>query len=211
MASVNSKIHTLEENHNTVSKKLKDLEAQIRTLLIEQNKIKCDSNADEGKCPQDCKTIFTYSFFSRCQYKQKQCLDCFIHIAITTSDKCDDVCDVEDVLKKTDNKCQKQDLVSQVSIDRHSNKGSVRLHLFKRLFFIYLIYFCSVNSHIMSQIYLLGACSCGKCGYEDPECEDIIKILCKEKGVRDINYKTNKCFNCPAIRRLCGISCDYCG
>ena len=51
MASMNSKIHTLEDNYNTVSKKLKDLEAQIRTLLIEQNKIKCDSNADEGKCP----------------------------------------------------------------------------------------------------------------------------------------------------------------
>ena len=63
MASVNSKIHTLEENHNTVSKKLKDLEAQIRTLLIEQNKIKCDTDVDEGKYHYDCKTIFTYSFF----------------------------------------------------------------------------------------------------------------------------------------------------
>ena len=62
MASVNSKIHSLEDNYNTVSKKLKDLEVQIRTLLIEQNQIKCDTDADEGKYPYDCKPIFTYSF-----------------------------------------------------------------------------------------------------------------------------------------------------
>ena len=61
MASMNSKIDTLEDNFNTVSKKLKDLEVQIRTLLIEQNKIKCDTNADEGKYLYDCRTIFTYS------------------------------------------------------------------------------------------------------------------------------------------------------
>ena len=62
MASMSSKIHTLEDNYDTVSKKLKDLEVQIRTLLIEQNKIKCDTDVDEGKYPYDCKTIFTYSF-----------------------------------------------------------------------------------------------------------------------------------------------------
>ena len=62
MASMNSKIHTLEDNYNTISKKLKELEAQIRTLLIEQNKIKCDTDANEGKYPYDCETIFTYSF-----------------------------------------------------------------------------------------------------------------------------------------------------
>ena len=61
MASMNSKIHTLEDNYHTVSKKLEDLEAQIRTLLIEQNKIKCDTGADEGKYPYDCKSIFTCS------------------------------------------------------------------------------------------------------------------------------------------------------
>ena len=78
--------------------------------------------------------------------------------------------------------------------------------------FVYIFNFlCFVNSNTVSQIHLLGICSCGKCGYEDPECEDIIKILCKEKGVRDVHYKTNKCSNCPGIRRLCGVSCDYCG
>ena len=61
MASMNSKIHILEDHYNTVSKKLKDLEVQIRTLLIEQNKLKCDTNADKGKYLYNCKTIFTYS------------------------------------------------------------------------------------------------------------------------------------------------------
>ena len=51
MASINFKINTLEDNYNTISNKLKDLEAQIRTLLVEQNNIKCDTNADEGKYP----------------------------------------------------------------------------------------------------------------------------------------------------------------
>ena len=60
MASINFKINTLEDNYNTISNKLKDLEAQIRTLLVEQNNIKCDTNADEGKYPYDCKTIFTH-------------------------------------------------------------------------------------------------------------------------------------------------------
>ena len=61
MASMNSKIHTLEDNYDTVSKKLKDLEVQIRTLNIEQNKIKCNTDADEGKYRYGCKTIFTFS------------------------------------------------------------------------------------------------------------------------------------------------------
>ena len=68
---MNSKIDTLEDNFNTVSKKLKDLEVQIRTLLIEQNKIKCDTESDEGKYPYDCKTIFTYSLFFSLNYKFK--------------------------------------------------------------------------------------------------------------------------------------------
>ena len=55
MASMNSKIHTLEDNYNTVFEKLKELEAQIRTLLVEQNKIKCDTDADKGKYPYDLK------------------------------------------------------------------------------------------------------------------------------------------------------------
>ena len=65
MASMNSKMHTLEDDLNTISRKLEDLEVQIRTLLIEQNKLKCDTNADEGKYLYDCRTIFTYSLFSR--------------------------------------------------------------------------------------------------------------------------------------------------
>ena len=64
MASINFKINTLEDNYNTISNKLKDLEAQIRTLLVEQNNIKCDTNADEGKYPYDCKTIFTLTIIS---------------------------------------------------------------------------------------------------------------------------------------------------
>ena len=59
MASMNSKMHTLEDDLNTISRKLEDLEVQIRTLLIEQNKIKCDTDADDGKYPYDCKTSFT--------------------------------------------------------------------------------------------------------------------------------------------------------
>ena len=62
MASMNFKINTLEDNYNTISNKLKDLEVQMRTLLVEQNNIKCNTDADEGKYPYDCKTIFTYSF-----------------------------------------------------------------------------------------------------------------------------------------------------
>ena len=77
--------------------------------------------------------------------------------------------------------------------------------------FVVINCLCPVNSHIIVLIHFLGICSCGKCGYEDPECEDIIKILCKENGIGDINYKTNKCSNCPAIRSLCGVTCDYCG
>ena len=61
MASMNSKMHTLEDDLNTVSRKLEDLEVQIRTLLIEQNKLKCDTNADKSKYLYNCKTIFTYS------------------------------------------------------------------------------------------------------------------------------------------------------
>ena len=57
---MNFKIHTLEDNYDTISKKLKDLEVQIRTLLVEQNNIKCDTDAVEGKYPYYCKTIFTY-------------------------------------------------------------------------------------------------------------------------------------------------------
>ena len=128
---------------------------------------------------------------------------------ITISDKYEDVCDVDDVFKKTDRKCEKQETISQASADRHSNKGSIWLHPLEKQFCINCL--CHVNSHIIVYIHLLGICSCGKCGYEDPECEDIIKILCKENGVTDINYKTNKCSNCRAIRSLCGVSCDYCG
>ena len=59
MASVNSKIHSLEDNYNTVSKKLKHLEAQIRTLLVEQNNIKCDADVGQGKHPNDS-NLFLY-------------------------------------------------------------------------------------------------------------------------------------------------------
>ena len=47
-----------------------------------------------------------------------------------TSDKYDDVCDVEDVFKKSDKKCEKQETIPQASADRDSNKGSIRLHPF---------------------------------------------------------------------------------
>ena len=52
-------------------------------------------------------------------------------MVITISDKDEDVCDVDDVFKKTDRrKCEKQETISQASADRHSNKGSIRLHPF---------------------------------------------------------------------------------
>ena len=62
---MNFKINTLEDNYNTISNKLKDLEVQMRTLLVEQNNIKCNTDADEGKYPYDCKTIFTHNNFNK--------------------------------------------------------------------------------------------------------------------------------------------------
>ena len=65
MASINFKINTLEDNYNTVSKKLKHLEAQIRSLLGEQNNIKCDIDAGQGKHPNDSKLFLHIHYFSR--------------------------------------------------------------------------------------------------------------------------------------------------
>ena len=50
----------------------------------------------------------------------------FILIAITTSDKCDDKCDAQEVFKRLDKNCPKQEIIPQASAERHSDKGSIR-------------------------------------------------------------------------------------
>ena len=56
----------------------------------------------------------------------------------------------------------------------------------------------------------LGACTCGTCAYEDVDCENTLKLLCKINGKPDNHYKTNMCENCGVLKKICGETCDYC-
>lgn len=55
-----------------------------------------------------------------------------------------------------------------------------------------------------------GACTCGTCAYEDVDCENTLKLLCKINGKPDNHYKTNKCEHCGPLKTICGETCDYC-
>ena len=58
----------------------------------------------------------------------------------------------------------------------------------------------------------LGNCTCGKCGFEDPECAFYLGLLCKDKsGNKDPDFAANHCINCPEFKHLCGITCNHCG
>ena len=58
----------------------------------------------------------------------------------------------------------------------------------------------------------LGDCTCGKCGFEDPECAFYLGLLCKDKsGNKDPDFAANHCINCPEFKHLCGITCNHCG
>jgi len=54
-------------------------------------------------------------------------------------------------------------------------------------------------------------CSCGKCGYEDPECAFYLGLMCRDKeGNKDPNFAKNHCANCREFTKLCGITCNHC-
>ena len=63
----------------------------------------------------------------------------------------------------------------------------------------------------MLDLTVRGSCSCGTCGYEEPDCTYYLSNLCKdEDGNKDPIYTSNGCSNCPKFRQLCGESCNYC-
>ena len=59
--------------------------------------------------------------------------------------------------------------------------------------------------------HLGGVCTCGNCGYEDPDCAFYLSFLCKDSsGTKDPNFDANDCINCQQFYYLCGTTCNFC-